>query len=352
MDGVIIDVSGSYRDTVRQTAKLFFKEALSWKSLPDPLFELEDLAEVKQSGGLNNDWDLSCLVISLMFSLAKKVNVKEIQTGFWGQKFGKEGKGGDKGEAAWMMHDKVISACDVKGLAKFLITEEKPLTTLMKKKGKKNDKFIMSLYEGDVGSGNIIKQIFQEIYLGKDLFESIYGISPRIHKNDGYIKREKPLIKISFLDALSKDNILAIATGRPKVEADYPLELFNLRGYFSIVLTLDDCIREEIKIMEREGKNVFFEKPNPFMLDAIANMNKHRVDNYYYVGDMPDDMVAAARSKFGFKGVGFLAKSSNKDILKSNLLRAGADYIIEDFEGLNEILESNPYDNIESHEEC
>jgi len=25
MDGVIVDVSGSYRDTVRQTARLFFK---------------------------------------------------------------------------------------------------------------------------------------------------------------------------------------------------------------------------------------------------------------------------------------------------------------------------------------
>jgi len=38
MDGVIIDVSRSYRDTVRQTARLFFKGAESWKDLPDPLF--------------------------------------------------------------------------------------------------------------------------------------------------------------------------------------------------------------------------------------------------------------------------------------------------------------------------
>ena len=338
MDGVIIDVSGSYRDTVRQTAKLFFNEALSWKSLPDPLFELEDLAEVKQSGGLNNDWDLSCLVISLMFSLVKKVNKKKIQTGFWEQKSGKEGKGGYEENAAWMMHDEIISSCDVAGLAKFLITEEKPLTTLMKKKGTENDTFITRLYTGDVGSGNIIKQIFQEIYLGRDLFESIYGISPRIYKSDGYIKREKPLIKISFLDALSKDNILAIATGRPKIEADYALELFDLRKYFSVVLTLDDCIKEEKKTMEREGKKVSFGKPSPFMLDIIAGMNKHRVADYYYVGDMPDDMVAAARSRFGFKGVGFLAQSSNKDVLKSGLLDSGADYIIGNFEGLNEIL--------------
>ena len=59
MDGVLIDVSRSYRDTVRQTAKLFLKNAPLSKKLPEPLFPLTDLAAVKQSGGLNNDWDLS-----------------------------------------------------------------------------------------------------------------------------------------------------------------------------------------------------------------------------------------------------------------------------------------------------
>lgn len=340
MDGVIIDVSGSYRDTVRQTAKLFFKDALSWKNLPDPLFELEDLAEVKQSGGLNNDWDLSCLVISLMFSLVKKVKIKKIQTVSWGHKPGKEGQGGNQGDSAWMLHNKIIRSCDVEGLAKFLTTEEKPLTTLMKKKGKKNDTFIMSLYAGDVGSGNIIKQIFQEVYLGRDLFESIYGISPRIYKSDGYIKREKPLVTLNLLNTLFKDNILAIATGRPKIEADYPLELFDLRKYFSIVLTLDDCIREEKRIMEQTGKITSLAKPSPFMLDAISDRIKDEVCGFYYIGDMPDDMVAASRSTAGFKGVGFLSPSSDKDILRGNLLRAGADYIIEGFEDVDKIIKS------------
>jgi len=41
MDGVIVDVSGSYRETVRQTARLFFREAGSWQDLPDLLFPLK-----------------------------------------------------------------------------------------------------------------------------------------------------------------------------------------------------------------------------------------------------------------------------------------------------------------------
>ena len=68
MDGVIADVSRSYRDTVRKTARLFFRPAPRWPELPSPLFPLSDLARLKQSGNLNNDWDLSCRVIELLMT--------------------------------------------------------------------------------------------------------------------------------------------------------------------------------------------------------------------------------------------------------------------------------------------
>ena len=77
MDGVLIDVSNSYRDTVRQTAALFFSPARHAERLPQPLFDLADLARVKHSGGLNNDWDLSCHVISLLFTMLEKVAFSE-----------------------------------------------------------------------------------------------------------------------------------------------------------------------------------------------------------------------------------------------------------------------------------
>ncbi|MEE9120112.1 MAG: HAD hydrolase-like protein, partial [Syntrophobacteria bacterium] len=195
-----------------------------------------------------------------------------------------------------------------------------------------------SLYVGDVGSGNIIKQIFQEIYLGKDLFESTYGIAAKVYHGEGYINREKPLVDKPTLESLSKDNILAIATGRPKSEAEYPLDFFGLRRYFTIILTLDDCIREERRILEKEGKKVSLGKPNPYMLDAIAETKKHEASGFYYIGDMPDDMVAASRSKAGFIGIGLLFSAPDKAILKGDLLRAGADYVIEDLEELKGII--------------
>ncbi len=68
MDGVLVDVSASYRDVVRKTARLFFKGARSWERLPDHLFSLADLADIKQSGGLNNDWDLTAATLDLKWS--------------------------------------------------------------------------------------------------------------------------------------------------------------------------------------------------------------------------------------------------------------------------------------------
>ncbi len=315
MDGVIMDVSESYRDVVRQTTKLFFQPARAWEQLPEPLFELSDLASVKQSGGLNNDWDLTCAVINLLYSLTAR-------TGIY------------KSRDPWTRWQETMSRGDVAGMAEFLASADQPLATLLKHKGRLQDGFISGLYAGDVGSGNIIKQIFQEIYLGGDLFQGTYDLKPKIYSGEGYILREKVLIERSVLDDLCHHNVLAIATGRPEAEAAYPLDYFDLKKYFKMVYTLDDCLKEEKRIFNETGEKVSLSKPHPFMLDAIAEALQDKFLGFYYVGDMPDDMVAASRSKAGYKGVGLLLSAPAKDSLRKKLIRAGADFIIDDFEGL------------------
>ncbi len=320
MDGVLIDVSNSYRDTVRQTAGLFFSPAKHAELLPDPLFDLADLAEVKQSGGLNNDWDLSCLVISLLFTA-------------------REGKAVSTSGDPWSNYRKTISRCDVRRLADFLKSNDKPLLTLLERHGKINEPLVTQFYQGDVGSGNIIKQIFQEIYLGEKLFISTYNRTPEMYSGEGYILREKVLIDVSILEKLSQKHVLAIATGRPRAEADYPLEHFNLKNYFRYVYSLDDCIREEKRILKESGQKVSLSKPDPYMLDTIAERVAEEATENYYIGDMPDDMLAAGNSRTGFKGIGMLLSAPEKEILKKNLARAGADHIVEDFTALIDLLE-------------
>ena len=319
MDGVLIDVSASYRDTIRQAAKLFFKPAPASKSLPDPLFDLSDLAAVKQSGGLNNDWDLTFLIINLLLTQVNNIHIHP-------------------SEEPWIRYRETVGRCDVSTLADFLKSTDMPLATLLKKHGKCQQDFVSGLYRNDVGSGNIIKHIFQEIYLGRALFKSTYTLDPQVYQGDGFILREKILIDRPVLEALQQNHILAIATGRPAAEAEYPLNHFKLKKYFSAIYTLDECLGEEKRLLQEKGETVSMSKPNPYMLDAIAEGMALEASSFYYVGDMPDDMLAARRAREEFKAVGFLLSSPDKAALKKELIQSGADYIVEDIEDLKRIL--------------
>jgi phosphoglycolate phosphatase-like HAD superfamily hydrolase len=321
MDGVLIDVSGSYRETVRQTARLFFKMAPSSDKLPEPLFPLTDLATVKHSGGLNNDWDLSCLVISLLFNVIEKPPVYERKD-------------------PWDRYRETISQCPMAALAQFLKSTPTPLSNLLRKAGMTQNDFIYGLYTGDVGSGNIIKQIFQEVYLGKDLFEATYGLVPQFYLDEGFNQREQLLIDKQLLEELAAYHIVAIATGRPRAEAHYPLDHFGIRKYFASVMALEDCLEEEARRQETEAQKVSLSKPDPFMLDAIADSHKDLFTESYYIGDMPDDMLAAKKSAGGYTAVGMIMSAPDKESLKKELKRAGADTILEDFNQLKGLVET------------
>lgn len=320
MDGVLVDVSGSYRETVRQTARLFLTGGIGYDTLPDPLFSLADLAAVKQSGGLNNDWDLTAAVLGLLFSY--------IDMPPWA------------GTAdAWHTHGAVLKKCDLTGLSRALRASETPLSELLNRRGRTESPFVAGMYRGDVGSGNIIKQIFQEIYLGGALFARTYGIAAKMVAGPGLIDQESLLVEPAMLAMLNRDHALAIATGRPRAEADYPLDRFGIRSHFSELYTLDDCLAEEAKIAGETGRAVSLSKPHPFMLDAIARKQPAAAPRFY-VGDMPDDMVAAQRSAHGFAGIGILVSTPDRDRLRAHLLAAGAHHVVDDFNGLLAVLGS------------
>ncbi|MEA3232425.1 MAG: HAD hydrolase-like protein [Thermodesulfobacteriota bacterium] len=306
MDGVIIDVSKSYRETVRQTARRFFTGATDWDDLPDPLFSLTELAAVKETGGLNNDWDLTCQVIRLLCRRVR-TNQPPVYTG-----------------DSWEYYRKTISTWDVTPLADFLKSVDQPLTMLLAEKAEIDNDFIAKIYQGDVGSGNIIKQIFQEIYLGETLFAETYGFPPSLHKDIGLNILEKLIIEQQLIGKLAERNLLAIATGRPRAEALYPLNVFGLKTYFTLVIALDDCLAAEQKRFERDGKKQSLSKPDPFMLNTITDKIGRLPAKRYYVGDMPDDMIAALRAREKFTGIGFTASAPDKTGLEEKLRAAGA----------------------------
>lgn len=321
MDGVLVDVSGSYRDTVRRTARLFFKGARGWESLPEPLFPLSDLARVKQRGGLNNDWDLTAAVLSMLCFLVEDLSPFSAPD-------------------PWPEYRLRISRADVTALARFLKNTPFPLGRLMEKTTGALHDFVAACTPGDVGSGNIVKQIFQEIYLGPGLFKTTYGLSPLVYRGEGLIDRERLLIDPKTLEPLFRRHILAIATGRPKLEADYALHRFGVRRFFSAVYTLDDCLEAEKRRLNNGEERVLLSKPHPFMLDALEAAAGKDASRFYYLGDMPDDMIAAARASAPFAGIGVTVASSDKAGLAEALRNAGAAAVIDDFRRLPALLDA------------
>jgi phosphoglycolate phosphatase-like HAD superfamily hydrolase len=322
MDGVLIDVSPSYREATRQASRLFFSGAHGWHLLPDPFFSLAELADIKQSGGLNNDWDVTYRVIQL---LCQRITRKQtpIDT-----------------DSPWKSYQNTLATWDVTPLARFLTSTRHPLTRLLSENEGLNtvDAFVAGNYQGDVGSGNIIKQIFQEIYLGSDLFYNTYGFSPALYMGNGLNQQESPIIDPVSIQQLARENVLAIATGRPAAEAECGLEMFGLKKYFPIVLTLDDCQKAEQNQVKNKRKSVSLSKPNPFMLDAIANLLVELPETRYYVGDMPDDMLAASRSQAKFIGIGFTASVQDKTGLEEKLRANGASKVFDTAAALLQFL--------------
>ncbi len=322
MDGVLIDVSRSYRDTTRRAARLFLSSAGDGMELPDPLFSFSDLARIKQSGGLNNDWDLTRAVIDALFSLVECPAVS-------------------KNPDPWKRFTQTLAACSLMPLVKYLKGSDATLFSLYQKRPGHNHAFVTDMYTGDVGSGNVIKQIFQEIYLGKSLFEDTYHLPPEVFHREGLIHRESLLIDASTLSRLARTNILAIATGRPESEALYPLKLHGIQDCFTEVLTLDDCRKEEERIFRETDKQADLGKPDPFMLDRIAGKHAADVSKRYYIGDMPDDMTAAQKSAGAFTGIGVLFTSPDRRTLSKALKNAGARYVVDTVDELLERIVSD-----------
>ena len=303
MDGVLVDVSGSYREATRQAAYTFLKGCRGGDLLKAPLFSLEELAAVKQSGGLNNDWDMTHRIISLLLVMAACQGAEREQ---------------------W----------DVAPLAQYLRTAERPLSAIMEsgRLSKAADKY----YAGDVGSGNVIKQIFQEIYLGRELFQETYGFEPQYCIQEGLILKEKLFTSRSVLQKLAAGNRLAVATGRPKSEALYPLEKHDL-DMFSTVVSFDECEAEEKRILEKTGCQVSLGKPSPFMLDTIASLYTD-AEKLYYFGDVGDDMKAAKSSRYPFVAVGITYSAPDSDAASKALAECGADILINSPDELTDII--------------
>ena len=324
MDGVLIDVSKSYRKTIEKTIQIYLGTCLGLKSGRKKLPLDEAISLFKAAGGFNNDWDLTSGLLLYLLSVSglpsssereKFHRIEEVANGLKA----KSSKVTRKTEVRLSLPHLSSFLKNVKALGGGLKGIRQTLQASW-------EGWVYG--SGDLNQENVIKRIFQEVYLGKK-FASCYPFRPLFYHGKGYYLQEKMLIPRHILSALRKNIRLGIASGRPRFEAELALRRFHLLPYFESIVTLDESMEEEGRIFERTGKRVNRSKPHPFpLLRAIQEigLSKPRCG---YVGDVVDDILAAraAKRRLPMLAIGFLSGPKIKT-MEEALLQAGSDRVI------------------------
>lgn len=258
IDNVLVDTRHSYLEAIRNTVELyltygpvpFFSRSVAGKF--PCLLTPADVDRFKFLGGFNDDWD--CCYGLLIYLLSLPVNKRTIEA--------------------------LKKAVDIEKFAKTI--KARPLRVAG----------ITALF-GRPTTVTIEKvaRIFQEVYLGKDLFPRLTQNKMRYWKKRGLIYREKLVFKKVLLQKLKDHGLkLGIATGRSHYETMHALKHFGIDGMFDAITTMDDVKKEE-----RERKESL-RKPHPFSLIKTAQALGAK-KKFLYVGDLPDDVLAANRGK-------------------------------------------------------
>lgn len=165
---------------------------------------------------------------------------------------------------------------------------------------------IISDHQKDVHLWEVIDK-FQELYLGTNF--------------DGFIQNEAWIVSYQVLESLFHRYKLGIVTGRPRAEAEFVLDRFDVNDYFDVLITMDDI---------PPGKR----KPEPDgILKALRSL---KTDQAIYVGDSIDDMKAAAAANI--VPVGILAPE-NQNLKQIELLKKwGAQEVLSSVNDLLEFL--------------
>ena len=235
MDGVLIDVSSSYREVVRLSVAAYLRAVIGADSIPWDLLSPADVDSVKKAGGFNNDWDLTCAIIDLLLRrYFDSLNGRFAGPGSAAEEAARCGSD----DRAFALARSMAGRFDTRALVAG--SRVKPVRALYAEeiRGNRADAAPKSPFlfdHGDVGSGNLVKRIFQELYLGPELFEEIYGMRtlfdravPDLERIEGaaagaapsragraFIDREKLIPSTAHLVELASLGTLAIATGRP-----------------------------------------------------------------------------------------------------------------------------------------
>jgi HAD superfamily hydrolase (TIGR01548 family) len=277
IDGVLVDVTDSYRRTIVETVERVHGFAL----------DRDDVQRFKDAGGFNNDWELTDAVA--LFALARAAGYEADVEAYT---------------------DAIADAGG--GLAGATAT--------------------LSAALGDAWSAveaqwdpDHLRAVFQALYLGSDRYRDLEGGDPPFAAR-GYIEDEPILVSAGTLDALRDRFEVGVVTGRPAAEADIALD--------RVGLDLDDARRFTMDDWEAG-------KPHPHALVTLAErFDADRVayagDTLDDVRTARN--AADADPTRTYYGVGVLTGGLSGETGRRKFVDAGADAVVDSVDDLPDLL--------------
>lgn len=242
VDGVILDVSGSFRVTIVETVQLYATNFLKWENTGQ-LLELNEIDLFKMAGGFNSDWDLTCTAVA--FLVAKHCQSGATDTATIRAQ-----------EPSWQEY-----TTEIKRLGGGLVNAEKYLLEMLTPTQRRNFAVILN--------PKLVTQLFQEMYAGEEDCFSLYGFHPQYLHDEGLYKNEKVLLDAKLIPSKMKVGLL---TGRTSSETRLAMRIAGLD------FAEDTWVTEDHGLRKPDGR-------------AIAKLHESLKFKFgIFVGDTMDDL--------------------------------------------------------------
>jgi len=348
-DGVLVYVLQSYYENIRKVVDYYFFEILGLEGRRGRLVTFGDIQGFKDTGFYNNDWTLTHAIITYYLAiLIRKLQQRHALDGFLKQfsdiQFSEVSSfiqtlrgvgdycrrhGVDATELANMKKDSALGIEPLLAQAKMKNQPiEAFLTSVLPRAQSSQLRLVKKLVPYSVESPDLLKRLFEESYLGGELFERFYKDSSIFNFDKCFLDREKFIPTRETLSILhSRFGKLAVYSEKPRDQAMYLLEKNGFREYFDEngLIFYEDLIKSA---SEQLGK------PNPTVLIEMVEKIAGDVGKVAYVGDTVADvlLVKGARLK-GLSNLlflGVLCSSQYPDGLLSKFMKYDADAVVTD----------------------
>jgi len=232
IDGVLVDVADSYRRAIVESIEHVYGDTI----------EKAAIQQFKDAGGFNNDWELTDA--AALYVLATRAGLS-LDIGAFTDRIAATGGGRSAAE-----------------------------TVVLDALGPAERERVMTNWDPDR-----LRAVFQQLYLGPDLYRELEGARPDIDRESGFIHDEPVLVESETIECLQTTYDVGVLTGRPAAEADIALDRAGLSVPDDHRFTMDDWDAG---------------KPDPDALVTLAD--RFEAGSVAFAGDTLDDVHTAVNA--------------------------------------------------------